>query len=159
MRAVDTNILARYYIADDPAQSQTANRVLEMGEVFVPKTVILELAWVLESVAEQPARKVQDCLRHLVALPGVTVEDAEEVQAALELCDGGLEFADALHLCASSACVEMLTFDDRLVRRAAKAGVKTRVTQPGSPAPPAAHEKRARYRSSRAAPSRIRHKR
>lgn len=146
MRAVDTNILARYYIADDPAQSRTANRVLEMGDVFVPKTVILELAWVLKSVAEQPARKVQDCLRHLVALPGVTVEDAEEVQAALELCDGGVEFADALHLCASSACAEMLTFDDRFVRRATKAKPKTPVVRPSSAE---AHEKRARYRTSR----------
>ena len=110
MRAVDTNVLARYYLADDPAQARVAKGVLESGGVFIPKTVLLELAWVLKSVAEQPAAKALDCLRHLVALPGVTVEDADEVQAALELCAQGLEFADALHLCASSACAEMLTF-------------------------------------------------
>jgi predicted nucleic-acid-binding protein len=151
VRAVDTNVLARYYLADDPAQSRIAKRVLEASDVFVPKTVVLELAWVLQSVAGQPARKVQDCLRHLVALPGVTVEDEEEVQAALELCARGLEFADALHLCASSACTEMLTFDDRFVRRASRAKPKTPENRPASipPAPPAAHEKRGRYRSHR----------
>lgn len=146
MRAVDTNVLARYYLADDPAQARIAKRVLEAGEVFVPKTVMLELAWVLESIADQPPRKVQDCLRHLLALPGVTVEDKDEVEAALELCAAGVDFADALHLCASSACAQMLTFDDRFVRRAAKAKPKTPVGRPSSPE---AHEKRARYRTSR----------
>lgn len=147
MRAVDTNILARYYLADDEAQARIAKAVLESGAVFIPKTVMLELAWVLKSVAEQPAAKALDCLRHLVALPGVTVEDEEEVQAALELCAQGLEFADALHLSASSACTEMLTFDDRLVRRAAKARPKIPVTRRASI--PAAHQKRGRYRSHR----------
>lgn len=41
MRAVDTNVLARYYLADDPTQSAIAKQVLEAGEVFVPKTVVL----------------------------------------------------------------------------------------------------------------------
>src|SRR5437870_11680923 len=147
VRAVDTNVLARYYLADDPAQVRVAKGVLESGGVFIPKTVLLELAWVLKSVAEQPAAKALDCLRHLAALPGVTVEDADEVQAALELCAQGLEFADALHLCASSACAEMLTFDDRFVRRASKARPKIPVTRPASspPTPPAAHETRGRY--------------
>ena len=151
MRAVDTNVLARYYLADDLAQARVAKGVLESGGVFIPKTVMLELAWVLKSVAEQPAPKALDCLRHLAALPGVTVEDADEVQAALELCAQGLEFADALHLCASSACAEMLTFDDRFVRRASKARPKIPVTRPASipPPPPAAKEKRGRYRSHR----------
>jgi predicted nucleic-acid-binding protein len=130
VRAVDTNVLARYYLADDPVQSRMARQVLEAGDVFVPKTVMLELAWVLESVAEQPPRKVQDCLRHLLALPGITVEDEDEVEAALGLCAEGVDFADALHLCASSACAEMLTFDDRFVRRAAKARPKTPVARP-----------------------------
>lgn len=128
-----------------------AKQVLESGEIFIPKTVMLELAWVLKAVAEQPAPKMLDCLRHLAALPGVIVEDADEVQAALELCAQGLEFADALHFCASSACAEMLTFDDRFVRRASKAKPKIPVTRPVSitPTPPAAHEKRGRYRKQR----------
>lgn len=151
MRAVDTNVLARYYLADDQAQAAAAKGVLEAGAVFVPKTVMLELAWVLTSVAGQPAPKALECLRHLAALPGVIVEDAEGVQAALELCTRGLEFADALHLCASSACTEMLTFDDRFVRRASRAKSKILVTRPANipQTPPAAHEKRGRYRGPR----------
>ena len=54
MRAVDTNVLVRYYLRDDPAQARLAEGVLSAGAVFVPKTVVLELEWVLRSVAEQP---------------------------------------------------------------------------------------------------------
>jgi predicted nucleic-acid-binding protein len=131
MRAVDTNILARYYLNDDPAQARCAARILATGDVFVPKTVILELEWVLRSVAEQPADKVADCLKHLIALPGVTVEDHDEVEDALRHCRRGVDFADALHLAASQACSELLTFDDRgYARRAAKLGLKPPVKVP-----------------------------
>lgn len=60
MRAVDTNVLARYYLRDDAAQARVADRILSDGDVFVPKTVVLELEWVLRSIAEQPAGKVID---------------------------------------------------------------------------------------------------
>ena len=61
-----------------------------------------------------------DCLAHLIALPGITVEDREEIEAALSHCRNGIDFADALHLAASSACSELLTFDDRGYARQAK---------------------------------------
>jgi len=125
VRAVDTNVLVRYYLRDDPAQARLAEKVLSAGDVFVPKTVVLEFEWVLRSVAEQPAGKVLDCLAHLIALPGITVEDHEQVETALCHCREGADFADALHHAASHACSEVLTFDDRrYVRRAARLGFK-----------------------------------
>lgn len=125
MRAVDTNILVRYYLQDDPTQARLAAKVLAAGDVFVPKTVVLEFEWVLRSVAEQPAGKVADCIAHLIALPQVTIEDHEQVEAALRHYRGGVDFADALHHAACQACDQMLTFDDRrYVRRAARLGLK-----------------------------------
>jgi predicted nucleic-acid-binding protein len=125
VRAVDTNVLVRYYLRDAPAQARLAEKVLSAGDVFVPKTVVLELEWVLRSVAEQPAGKVLDCLAHLTALPGITIEDHEQVETALRHCREGTDFADALHHAASHACNELLTFDDRrYVRRAARLGFK-----------------------------------
>jgi predicted nucleic-acid-binding protein len=125
VRAVDTNVLARYYLRDDAAQARLAEKALSAGDVFVPKTVVLELEWVLRSVAGQPAGKVLDCLAHLIALPGITVEDHEQVETALRHCAAGVDFADALHHAASHACNQILTFDDRrYVRRAAKLGFK-----------------------------------
>ena len=69
--------------------------------------------------------KVLDCLAHLIALPGITVEDYEQVETALRHCREGIDFADALHHAASHACDELLTFDDRrYVRRATRLGFK-----------------------------------
>jgi predicted nucleic-acid-binding protein len=131
VRAVDTNILARFYLQDDAAQGRMAASVLAAGDVFVPKTVILELEWVLRYVAEQPESKVIECLAHLITLPGITVEDRDEIEAALSHCRKGIDFADALHLAASKACSELLTFDDRgFARRARTLRLKPPVQMP-----------------------------
>ncbi len=47
MRAVDTNVLVRFFVADDPGQFRRARKVMEAGAVFIPKTVLLETEWVL----------------------------------------------------------------------------------------------------------------
>ena len=131
MRAVDTNILARFYLRDDAVQGRIAARVLAAGDVFIPKTVVLELEWVLQYVAEQSERKVIECLAHLIALPGITVEGRDEIETALSHCRNGIDFADALHLVASSACSKLLTFDDRgYARRAKKLRLKPAVLVP-----------------------------
>ena len=131
MRAVDTNILARFYLRDDAVQGRIAGRVLAAGDVFIPKTVVLELEWVLRYVAEQSESKVIECLEHLIALPELTVEDRDEIEAALSHCRNGIDFADALHLAASSACSGLLTFDDRgYARRAKKLRLKPAVSVP-----------------------------
>jgi predicted nucleic-acid-binding protein len=131
VRAVDTNILARYYLHDDAVQGRIAADLLATGDVFVPKTVILELEWVLRYVADQPEAKVIDCVAHLIALPGITVEDRDEIEAALSHCRNGIDFADALHLAASKSCSELLTFDDRgFARRAKKLRLKPTVRVP-----------------------------
>ena len=131
MRAVDTNVLARFYLHDDVAQARVATGILSDGDVFVAKTVMLELEWVLRYVAEQPAINVADCLAHLLGLPGITVEDREEIETALSHCRKGLDFADALHLAASESCSGPLTFADRgFARRAEKLRLKPPVRIP-----------------------------
>jgi predicted nucleic-acid-binding protein len=132
VRAVDTNILARYYLQDDAHQANIARSLMEDGDLFVPKTVLLELEWVLRGVAGQPRNKVFACLEHLTTLPGITVEDRTQVAAALDAAQQGIDFADALHHAASLECETMLTFDDRaFARRAAKLRMKPVVRIPG----------------------------
>ena len=85
----------------------------------------------LRYVADQPEDKVIDCLAHLIALPGITVEDRDEIEAALGYCRNGIDFADALHLAASKACTELLSFDDRgYARQARKVRLKPPVRVP-----------------------------
>lgn len=48
MKSVDTNVLVRFILGDDPEQSAQAEAIVKEG-VFVPITVLLELGWVLGS--------------------------------------------------------------------------------------------------------------
>lgn len=126
MIAVDTNILARFYV-DDPADPETAKqrpiarRILsESAQVFVPLTVILELEWVLRAFYDFAAEDFVRVVNHLLGLPNVSVEEWSRVADALVWHAEGLDFADALHLLASSHCTEFMSFDDRRFSRRAK---------------------------------------
>jgi predicted nucleic-acid-binding protein len=89
------------------------------------------LEWVLRAVAGQPEQAVTRCLRHLMSLPGVFVEAADQAEIALTSYQRGMDFADALHLASSRACTEMLTFDDRgFARRARRLKLKPGVVVP-----------------------------
>ena len=47
MIALDTNVLVRFIANDDAVQAKRARLLIEKGPVFVAKTVLLELEWVL----------------------------------------------------------------------------------------------------------------
>ncbi len=126
MIALDTNVLARLYV-DDPSdpeagrQRPIAHRLLtESAQVFVPLTVVLELEWVLRAFYGFVANDFVRVVQHLLGLPNVSVEEWSRISDALAWHSDGLDFADALHLLASSHCTEFITFDDRRFARRAK---------------------------------------
>ncbi|MBW4093376.1 MAG: type II toxin-antitoxin system VapC family toxin [Proteobacteria bacterium] len=120
MRAVDTNVVVRYLVDDDPAQAEKARRVIGQEPVFVPRTVLLEVEWVLRGVYELPTNRIIPALRALAGLPGVSVEDPTLVARAMDRAERGLDFADALHLAAAAHCTDFLTFDKRFARSGAR---------------------------------------
>ena len=138
MIALDTNILARFYVddPDDPEaakQRPLARRILtESPQVFVPLTVILELEWVLRAFYGFAAADFVRVINHLLGLPNVSVEQWSRISDALTWHAEGLDFADALHLLASVHCTEFISFDDRrFARRAKRLGVTPAVVVPG----------------------------
>lgn len=119
MIAIDTNILARYYLNDDPDQARLAQDLIERYAIHVPKTVILELEWVLRGVAKIDRASIARCLNHLFGLPNADIEQRGEIMQAFAHYQAGLDFADALHLAASQKSQAFMTFDDkRFARRA-----------------------------------------
>ena len=116
MHGVDTDIIVRYLIGDDPAQAAKARAVIGHKPVFVPRTVLLEAEWVLRGVYDLPSRQIIPALRALAGLPGVAVEDAALVAKAMDWAEAGMDFADAVHLAAAGECEGFLTFDTRLAR-------------------------------------------
>jgi predicted nucleic-acid-binding protein len=123
MTAVDTNVVVRLLIGDDPKQVTVARSVFAAGPVWIAKTVLLETGWVLRSVYGFDDDAVRDALIHLLGLRNVHSEDEAAVAAALELTKHGVDFADALHLSSKPNGVSFVSFDQQFVRRAKRAGV------------------------------------
>ena len=122
MRALDTNVLARFFVDDaDDAQAvkQRPAAIAALSErSFVSVTVLLELEWVMRGFYELPKRDVSRVLRALTSIEHITLEDRDAVLAAVDAFDKGLEFSDALHLARSSRASGFATFDQRLAKRA-----------------------------------------
>lgn len=130
MRAVDTNVLVRALVQDDPAQSARAERLLGENKVYVPVTVMLELEWVLRSRYAFRPRLVAEAIIGIAALPNVVLGERLAVLAAAEKSAKGWDFADALHHALSAGCDDFVTLDADLVKRAAKNTSGMPKTQP-----------------------------
>ena len=122
MRALDTSVLARFFIddADDPqAARQRPAAVAALSErAFVSVTVLLELEWVMRGFYALARRDIVRVMRALAGIEHITIEDRAAVLAALDAFDAGLDFADALHVARSSRAASFATFDRRLAKRA-----------------------------------------
>ncbi len=125
MLAVDTNVVVRLLVNDDPRQGAAARRLFETDEIWIGVTVLLETAWVLESVYGLDTDDAARALRSLLGLPNVHAENPAAVAAALDAAGHGLELADALHLARAPADAEFVTFD----RALAKAGGRIRAVR------------------------------
>jgi predicted nucleic-acid-binding protein len=124
MRSLDTNVLARFFV-EDPDDEQAARQrpaaVAALSErAYVTVTVLLEFEWVMRGFYELSPIKVAVVMRALAGIEHVTIEDRDAVLASIESLEGGLDFADALHLQRSHRASSFATFDRTLARRAAK---------------------------------------
>jgi predicted nucleic-acid-binding protein len=118
VNVVDTNIVVRVLVADEPIQTRRAQAALGQGDVLILKTVVLESEWVLRSLYRLGPRRIASILRGLFGMPAISVEDAPAVHRALDWLEAGMELADALHLAAPPPGATFLTFDRALIRRA-----------------------------------------
>jgi predicted nucleic-acid-binding protein len=127
-------MLARYYVASSDASSRQqgvlARKLIESGKrLYVSKSVVLELEWVLRGYYKSTVADVLTVLRHLQALPNFEIEDRLGVEQAIDALADGFDFADALHHASYRQCTSVATFDDRkFARRAAVRGWKPAVT-------------------------------
>ena len=121
MLAIDTNVIVRYLVNDDPKQATIARKLIDGRAVWVSRTVVLESEWVLRSGYDLDASTVNGALGAFLALPTVTVETPSIVKQALEAAALGMDFADALHLAACQEGMAVATFDGGRATRASKA--------------------------------------
>jgi predicted nucleic-acid-binding protein len=123
MIAIDTNVLARYFVHDDASQTEQAihfidGQLSEEDPGFVAVVTIVELDWVCRSAYGFAAGDVKDLIRKLLEARQIIVEQAEIVEAALNL--DGDDLADALIHAAGqfAGCAKTVTFDRKFARMA-----------------------------------------
>lgn len=130
MIGLDTNVLVRYVMQDDPRQSARATRLIESLTAeepgFVPIVALVELVWVLSGSYGLDRGQVSAALEGLLRSKELSIDRAEQVKQALgRYSRAGADFADALieRMAASAGCTATLTFDAGAVKAAGMAAV------------------------------------
>lgn len=124
MIGLDTNVVLRYLLQDDPAQTRQANRIFEQqlsaaNPGFLNLATVLEIVWVLRSVLGRTPIQIAAHLETMLSRTTLEVQNAEQVyEAAFALKRGTGEFEDALigALNAWAGCSSTVTFDRKAGR-------------------------------------------
>ena len=119
MIAVDTNVLLRLFISDEPSQAAKARRVLDDAaendvRVWVSDTVLVEMAWTLGRAYERDRSDIVKALRALASHATVALESPAAVRSATDAFERGpADFSDCLLSMKSAAagCDRLFTFD------------------------------------------------
>lgn len=108
MRAVDTNILARFILNDDDAQTSIANDVIR-GGVYVSLSVWMELVWLLGARYRFSRDMIAEALEVTMKIDVVVTPEA--AFWALDRYRLGADLADMIHLIEAQAHEGFHTFD------------------------------------------------
>jgi predicted nucleic-acid-binding protein len=82
MRAVDTNVLVRLVVRDDPRQAASAECFVSKG-AWVSVLVLAEMVWVLDAAYGLSKERIAKAVEMLLCHTELTVQDADVVEAAL----------------------------------------------------------------------------
>ena len=124
MAGLDTNVLVRWIVDDDPRQAVRVQRLFEDAHgqgapLFVPSTVMLELEWVLRSRYKFDKSTVLSAFNALLETQELEFQDEPALERALAFYrQNSVDFADCLHAgqCGSASRVPMITFDEAAAR-------------------------------------------
>ncbi len=122
MIAIDTNVLLRFLVMDDPVQAAKAvelveRAVQEQQRVFLSDIVLCETVWVLRSAYRASKRDIVTTLRRLLAEPAFSARNPMAVERSIErYARGSGDFADYLigEAGAAAGAHTAYTFEKRL---------------------------------------------
>ncbi|SCX25366.1 PIN domain-containing protein [Agrobacterium rosae] len=121
---IDTNILLRVAVNDDPVQSGSVmNFIDKLGEddmLVVGVVVIMETSWVLERFYGYSKSAVLDFVQAILERREIEVPDYEVVGNAIDICrNSGADFSDAVisEMNRMAGCKMTYTFDQKAARK------------------------------------------
>jgi predicted nucleic-acid-binding protein len=93
---LDTNVLLRTFVDDDPQQAKAALEAIEAAEVIaISLQALCEFVWVLLRHYETSRADIGLALRHLLQTRKVSL-NRPAVEAGLAVLDAGGDFADGV---------------------------------------------------------------
>ena len=123
MIALDTNVVVRFLVQDDPDHAALAGEVISGltadAPGYVCREVMVELVWVLERAYRYSRAEVAGALEGLLAASEIEIEAADDVGLALfRYRDDGFGFADLMIAAAARrvGAAELVTFDRKAAR-------------------------------------------
>jgi len=116
---LDTNVIVRYLVQDDPRQSAAATRFVERtispeNPGFIAGITLCEVVWVLAECYGADRARIKSVLEGLLTSKQLTVEEADLVWKALRAWDvSPADFSDALigQIVAARGGEKTVTFD------------------------------------------------
>jgi predicted nucleic-acid-binding protein len=119
MHAVDTNVVVRLLVRDDPGQTRAAEEFCSRG-AWVSHLVFVETVWVLDAVYRRSVEQIASAIGMLLSHQYVTLQDADLVSAAFQLFRKrpALGFSECLVLATARRAghLPLGTFDRNLAR-------------------------------------------
>lgn len=124
MIGLDTNVLVRYLMGDEPGQFARAADLIERrihrgNPGFVSVVAVVEVVWVLERAYRISDHGIATAIERLLQSEAIVVESEQEVfTAMIALKEGFGSFADALIVALGdkAGCSHTFTFDRRAAR-------------------------------------------
>jgi predicted nucleic-acid-binding protein len=124
MIALDTNVLVRFLVEDDKAQSAkaaklVAHAVSEDEPLFVSDFVVCETVWVLLAAYRVPRAEVGELLGRLLMAAHLRFNDVDRLSRALEaFAVGKGDFADYVirEHARAAGCDQVATLDRMLLK-------------------------------------------
>lgn len=118
MIGLDTNVLVRFLVQDDPDQAAKATQLMaglnDAEPGFVCREVLVELVWVLERAYGLARRDIASALDGLLEARELMIEVSDRVAIATDRYrKGGAGFADQMVALAGQGvgCRETVSFD------------------------------------------------
>lgn len=128
MTGLDTNVLVRYIMQDEPAQSAKATALIESLTAadpgYIPLVCIVELYWVLTSCYALTDAQAASAMDALVRTKQFVVERVDVVVRALRVFQvSNADWPDCLieRSAAHAGCSQTVTFDEGAARHAGMA--------------------------------------
>lgn len=118
MIGLDTNVLVRYIMQDDPQQALKASKLVESltatAPGFVTLVTVVELFWVLSGAYGLTREQLVEAFDALIRAKQLVVEQKDQVVRALRVYGtSSADFPDCLieRTAQAAGCEKVMTFD------------------------------------------------